>query len=679
MQVKMNMKSDVAGRIRNTKLAYRNTLQPLFEAVVNSINSIEDRGNIRNGDIQIFLDRGPQFQIDEKDRFQEAIVNFSITDTGIGFNKENFESFLTADSTLKHTRGGKGLGRFTWLKAFNSASVNSVFEDDGKKWRREFDFRCTANGVEKHTLNEIDAETPVETVVSLKDYKPKYQEECPKGADVIARRIVEHCLEYFLFQETPSIYVSESDSKDNISLNDTFTENFQPESGTREIEISGEKFQAQDVLVRHPHDTAHQIHYCANHRIVTSESLSSRIPHLDRTLYDKDGKQFSYAMYISGPFLDESVEDDRTEFRVLRKTLAASPETISWSEISKTITEQAKEFLLPFTAKAREEAAERVEEYVQNEAPGYRHLLTTHKDAIKDISPHLSTQNLDLELHKLHFQVKHQLKQEAFKQLAEADATEPTDWEKHSVKFKELFRKLNDVAKSELADYVVHRKTVLSFLEKLLGKADDGKYSKEDAVHEIIFPLRKTSDEIDYENHNLWIINEGLVYHRYLASDLPFNQQANSPVAVDSSDRSDIIIFDKAFALVEGEYPFNSVVIIEFKRPERDDYSENKSPIRQVLNYVEQIKEGKAKDKTGQTIEATQNMHYYCYIISTITPNLKKEAKLHDLTLTPDGGGYFGYQKNYDAYIEIISFQKLVSEAKKRNKAFFDKLNIPTI
>lgn len=214
------------------------------------------------------------------------------------------------------------------------------------------------------------------------------------------------------------------------------------------------------------------------------------------------------------------------------------------------------------------------------------------------------------------------------------------------------------------------------FLEKLLGKAEDGKYSKEDAIHEIIFPLRKTSDEIDYESHNLWIVDEGLVYHQYLASDIPFSHQVDSPAKVDSNDRPDIIIFNKAFALVEGEYPFNSVVIIEFKRPERDDYSENKSPIRQILNYVDQIREGKAKDKRGQTIELNSSIPFYCYIISTLSPNLKKEAKLQDLTPTPDCGGYFGYQKNYGAYIEIISFDKLVAEAKKRNKAFFDKLNL---
>ncbi len=51
---------------------------------------------------------------------------------------------------------------------------------------------------------------------------------------------------------------------------------------------------------------------------------------------------------------------------------------------------------------------------------------------------------------------------------------------------------------------------------------------------------------------------------------------------------------------------------------------------------------------------------------------------MHDAIRTSDGLGYFFYNNNYKAYVEIISFDRLVNEAKKRNKAFFDKLDLPT-
>ena len=118
------------------------------------------------------------------------------------------------------------------------------------------------------------------------------------------------------------------------------------------------------------------------------------------------------------------------------------------------------------------------------------------------------------------------------------------------------------------------------------------------------------------------------------------------------------------------------MVIVEFKRPERDDYGDEKNPINQTLRYVELIREGKAKDKRGQTIQINQSIPFYCYIIATLTDRLKEQAKLSDLTLTPDSGGYFGYKKHYNAYVEVISFPKLLSDAKKRHKAFFDKIGL---
>ena len=41
--------------------------------------------------------------------------------------------------------------------------------------------------------------------------------------------------------------------------------------------------------------------------------------------------------------------------------------------------------------------------------------------------------------------------------------------------------------------------------------------------------------------------------------------------------------------------------------------------------------------------------------------------------------GYFGYHRDeaYNAYIQVISFDGLVSSAKERNRAFFDKLGLP--
>ena len=60
------------------------------------------------------------------------IKSFKITDNGIGLDDDNFNSFNTAFSRRKVASGGKGLGRITWLKAFEGAEIESVFRDTGR-------------------------------------------------------------------------------------------------------------------------------------------------------------------------------------------------------------------------------------------------------------------------------------------------------------------------------------------------------------------------------------------------------------------------------------------------------------------------------------------------------------------------------------------------------------------
>ncbi len=45
--------------------------------------------------------------------------------------------------------------------------------------------------------------------------------------------------------------------------------------------------------------------------------------------------------------------------------------------------------------------------------------------------------------------------------------------------------------------------------------------------------------------------------------------------------------------------------------------------------------------------------------------------------MTPDGMGYYGYQPERNAYYEVISYSKLLADAKKRNQILFDKLFSP--
>jgi hypothetical protein len=63
-------------------------------------------------------------------------------------------------------------------------------------------------------------------------------------------------------------------------------------------------------------------------------------------------------------------------------------------------------------------------------------------------------------------------------------------------------------------------------------------------------------------------------------------------------------------------------------------------------------------------------------VIADLTATLKKVADVHDLTMTPDGRGYWKFHDKLQAIIEIVPFDKIVDGTRARHEAFFSKLGI---
>jgi len=120
----------------------------------------------------------------------------------------------------------------------------------------------------------------------------------------------------------------------------------------------------------------------------------------------------------------------------------------------------------------------------------------------------------------------------------------------------------------------------------------------------------------------------------------------------------------------------DKLLIIAVKRPMRNvpEAGEDKDPIEQALNYLEEFREGKVKSVNGRIIPNPSDLPGCCYIICDLTDSIINCCKVMDLTVTDDHMGYFGFHKTYKAYIEVVSYDRLVDNAKKQNQAFFEKL-----
>jgi len=664
------MKMDVIGRVRNVQLPVSKPLWPLFEAIMNSVQAINDSDE-KNGKIDIEIIRDNQGSLLQTDHSTADIVGFLIKDNGIGFDEKNYEAFLTSDTTYKANRGGKGIGRFLWLAAFESVEIDSVFELDGKKTRRCFKFCTSLNGVEEVSCAEENL--PRRTKVSLLNYKKKYSANCPKRIESIATHIIEQFLDLFLSDNRPEIVIHDNSTGEALNLDNIYEKEIVGKIEQKDITIKQKKFNMVFVRLYSTHVGDHKINLCANDRVVISEKLSG-IPNLIKRFID-GGKEFVWAIYVHSVILDSSVNQERTNFNLLVKDEGLLDIEITMADIWEGVRKACKEQLQPFTAPIAKSKLERIESFVANDGVMYRPILKHLESTIETISPEAQDDEIDQCLYRGYHQLQADLRVAGQKLLQDADNITDANLEQYKEKFNDFFEKITEANSADLARYVCSRKSIIEFLKKQLNIKTTGKYSEEEQIHDIIFPRGKTSDEVLFKDHNLWLVDERLAFHTYLTSDKQIKQA--KLLQNESKKEPDVLIFDKAMAFSETlQIPFSSVTIIEFKRPARNEYNDNENPFSQVFEYIEEIRNGKALTKEGRTLSVTTNMPFYCYIICDITPVLKKWAKNYSCTQTPDGIGYFLQNPNYNAYCEVISYDKLVSDAEKRNKAFFNKMGL---
>lgn len=193
-------------------------LLPLYEAVVNSIQSI-NQANISDGSIYIKIEREDSLSLLEKETWETDIENIIIHDNGSGFTEDNFKSFNTYASDFKKMLGCKGVGRMIWLKAFGSVKVESTYCENGNWFRRTFTFD-KVNAVSNETKESVENDAHNSTIITLKNLRSKNKSNTPKKISTIARDLLNHCFIYFVLGKAPKITIS--DGTENISVNSLF-------------------------------------------------------------------------------------------------------------------------------------------------------------------------------------------------------------------------------------------------------------------------------------------------------------------------------------------------------------------------------------------------------------------------------------------------------------------------
>jgi len=645
---------------------------PLIEVVVNAIQAIESTGR-DDGKVTIEIRRANQAKLDGS---KPEIEGFFVHDNGEGFTEENRNAFDTLYTDRRIDEGGKGFGRFTCLKYYHDVFVDSEYKEGEKYYKRTFKMGKKEEIIIEEQLEECKAKDNKTTVKLLSP-----RSEMPeKTTTSLSRTLVEKLLPFFIDvkRTCPLVVLIESDGSDEVILNEYLQKANNPLiqeatdiDGNFVISSSDKDhlFTARVFRIYSSKTKVSKISLVAHRREVTSVSLHNYIPEFAEEFYDENaatdgekGRCFIVKVYVLGNYLDEHVSLERGGFEFQRE------QDLLYGISQKDIEEEASVFgqeaVQLDIAERSSRKAESIQSYVTEQAPWYNSVL---KDVDFSEFPYNPTEDqIESRLHQhnhrreleIRSEVKGILKNDKFDEVQKS-ATE-------------IVSKLSSSSRNELVHYVALRKCVLDIFEKSLTVGEDGKYRSEGVVHDVIFPRHSDVTTTSFESHNLWIIDERLNFTEYLSSDQPLDDPNDA--------RPDLLAYNKRICFRGDNEVGNPVTIFELKRPQRDDFvnpSSAEDPIQQLIRYAIKIKDSRFKTPEGRNILVSDSTPFYGFVVCDLTRKVKEWLENEkDFKPMPDQLGYFNWHDKLNMYIEVLSWDKLLRDAKMRNKVFFHKLGI---
>lgn len=660
---------------------------PLQEVVVNSIQSIEDRDNFDSGRIVISITRKNEaidFKEDEELPYN-PIIGFTVRDNGIGFSDKRFLAFRTPYTdfgTKKH--GCKGIGRYTVMACFNRMDIESYYLEGGNIKCRSLRFD-NSNGLQKVNDDESSKKLPkdIYTTIKLNTYQEpyfKYIEKNQIRKETIAEGIIQHCLLYFINDVAPLIIIKDEneDPENGIVLNDIYKKVIKIEKIEKDVDIPEIDLVFNLNYIKNFNGVqSHSLHLCANNRQVgKKQTLTKYIPSF-KELYDDEDNKYHLSLYVTGGFLDEKAHPQRNRFSIPDKDEKLTEfDSISLDGLFKGLAEKVKNTYSDYINEAEKEKNERIRNYIlDKESPRlrYNHLLSI-ENAFEEIPISSSDEVLEARLHDLSFKLE-QKREKAFKKLFKK---RKYDKEEFGKIVHDVLREEASFSKDKLADLMVKRKSILKLFRKYLDWREEGNYMLEEDLHNIIFTMGADTENMPYEYHNLWLLDERLTFHSFTASDKQL--RTNKKLESESQKEPDLFIYDIPWSYSDNPNNINNIVLFEFKRPGRDmNNSKDKKLDSQLEEYFIKLSESKAKNSKGRFINIQKDTPKFGYIICDLHNDLMDfNVEWNGFKKTPHGTLY-KVNSELNLYFEVIDYRHLVDFAEMRHEVFFKALGISSI
>lgn len=394
-----------------------------------------------------------------------------------------------------------------------------------------------------------------------------------------------------------------------------------------------------------------------------------------------NGKYYFLDIYVVSDYLNDKVYSARNGFKIPQENETdcfGDSNIISFKDIELEVTTVLENEYNSHVQETKKKNIKDLEEYIRKEAPRYRSFIGK-EEILNSIPPNLSEEKKEEYLYKLSFDAKKKVDNSIQKFIDSNDINEEC--------IQGIIQNIKDKTAYDtdsLADYIFRRRAIINLFYKFLDAEQDGKYKLEKDVHNLIFPMGLTNNEVKYQSHNLWLLDERFATYRFIASD----KSITSVCQKKSSHEPDILLlntnanmFDNPISFgAENSGEVSSMVIFEFKRPGETAHQKNKNDYRwEFSELVEKyfddfIYAPDKKNYKGNQVIIKQTTPKFGYVIVDVIPPQLETYNLNKGWHKTPFNSYYKIIGELNMHIEVITFRNLLINAEKRHNPFFDKL-----
>lgn len=610
-------------------------LQPVYEAIANSFEA-----NAKT--ITIVFHKRKDSTVPKN-----YVDSIDIIDDGEGFTDENIASFENYMSDHKLSIGGKGVGRFAWLKIFDQVNIRSETTTHivTINFSKAYDEKTSK-------IIEVVPSQNCKTRITFSKIINQHDQTYEINIQEIKKSIIDYfALTFIQFKNKKrdfSIIINSGNESETISAEDIH------DSQCIHFEIKAPeanqtfKFTIDYLFIENApqNNNENEFFLCGNGRLVEkykAKDLPAKLPN-----------STTVKALIHSQYLDERINNERTSFTFNKHENNPSfTDPLPFVIIASEVEKQLGEIILGRFPSINKQNEAVIEECVI-EKPYLSKYISADTSIIKDKKAVLKYAQNEFEKDK-------ENTRSTFENILK---------QKHidSGLLLSEFDKLNELSNRELAQYFIFRQIIIDSLKRL----DENDERLEKYLHSLFFDIGGKSNPDDpiserYKNC-VWLLDD-----KYMAYNKLYSDQKISKIKKEiKSGNADF--YSKVEPDITIFYSNNDVVVIEFKGIG--------APIDEKLKSFSEINRN-----MGIIAKNFDNLNnIYGYVITKFDNKfnefIKMQPSIQTFFSTDENPIYYSYNSNLkdkngksiSGHLYFISAQTIYTDANSRNRLFIDIL-----